>query len=148
VRIAVLNGPNLNLLGEREPEVYGRVTLAEVETATRERARALGVECAWTQTNHEGELVEAIQALATGADGALVNAAAFTHTSLAVRDAMLAVRVPFVEVHLSNIFAREPERRRSLLADLAVGVVVGFGADSYRLGLEGLVAYLASRRGR
>ena len=148
MRIAVLNGPNLNLLGEREPEVYGRVTLAEVETATRERARALGVECAWTQTNHEGELVEAIQALATGADGALVNAAAFTHTSLAVRDAMLAVRVPFVEVHLSNIFAREPERRRSLLADLAVGVVVGFGADSYRLGLEGLVAYLASRRGR
>jgi 3-dehydroquinate dehydratase II len=148
VRIAVLNGPNLNLLGEREPEVYGRVTLAEVETATRERARALGVECAWTQTNHEGELVEAIQALATGADGALINAAAFTHTSLAVRDAMLAVRVPFVEVHLSNIFAREPERRRSLLADLAVGVVVGFGADSYRLGLEGLVAYLVSRRGR
>ena len=148
MRIAVLNGPNLNLLGEREPEVYGRVTLAEVETATRERARALGVECAWTQTNHEGELVEAIQALSTGADGALINAAAFTHTSLAVRDAMLAVRVPFVEVHLSNIFAREPERRRSLLADLAVGVVVGFGADSYRLGLEGLVAYLASRRGR
>ena len=148
MRIAVLNGPNLNLLGEREPEVYGRVTLAEVETATRERARALGVECAWTQTNHEGELVEAIQALSKGADGALINAAAFTHTSLAVRDAMLAVRVPFVEVHLSNIFAREPERRRSLLADLAVGVVVGFGADSYRLGLEGLVAYLASRRGR
>ena len=148
MRIAVLNGPNLNLLGEREPEVYGRVTLAEVETATRERARALGVECAWTQTNHEGELVEAIQALSKGADGALINAAAFTHTSLAVRDAMLAVRVPFVEVHLSNIFAREPERRRSLLADLAVGVVVGFGADGYRLGLEGLVAYLASRRGR
>ena len=148
MRIAVLNGPNLNLLGEREPDVYGRVTLAEVETATRERARALGVECAWTQTNHEGELVEAIQALAKSADGALINAAAFTHTSLAVRDAVLAVNVPFVEVHLSNIFAREPERRRSLLADVAVGVVAGFGADSYRLGLEGLVAYLASRRGR
>jgi 3-dehydroquinate dehydratase II len=147
VRIAVLNGPNLNLLGAREPEVYGRETLAEVEAATRERAKALGVECRWTQTNHEGELVEAIQGLRGTADGAVINAAAFTHTSLAVRDALLAVRVPFVEVHLSNIFAREPERRRSLLADLAVGVVTGFGAASYRLGLEGLVGYLASRHG-
>jgi len=148
VHIAVLNGPNLNLLGEREPEIYGRATLAEIEAATRERARALGVECSWTQTNHEGELVDAIQGLRGHADGALVNAAAFTHTSFAVRDALLAVRLPFVEVHLSNIFAREPERRRSLLADAAVGVVAGFGADSYRLGLEGLVGYLASRHGR
>ena len=148
VHIAVLNGPNLNLLGGREPELYGRATLAEIEAATRERARALGVECSWTQTNHEGELVEAIQGLAGRADGAVINAAAFTHTSLAVRDALLAVRVPFVEVHLSNIYAREPERRRSLLADLAVGVVTGFGPESYRLGLEGLVGYLASRHGR
>ena len=148
MHIAVLNGPNLNLLGEREPEIYGRATLAEIEAATRERARALGVECSWTQTNHEGELVDAIQGLRGRADGALVNAAAFTHTSFAVRDALLAVHVPFVEVHLSNIFAREPERRRSLLADAAVGVVAGFGADSYRLGLEGLVGYLASRHGR
>jgi 3-dehydroquinate dehydratase II len=148
VHIAVLNGPNLNLLGEREPELYGRVTLAEVEQVTRERARALGVECSWTQSNHEGELVEAIQQLRGHADGAVINAAAFTHTSLAVRDALLAVRIPFVEVHLSNIFAREPERRRSLLADLAVGVVTGFGAESYRLGLEGLVGYLASRHER
>jgi len=143
----VLNGPNLNLLGEREPEVYGRTSLADIERATRERARALGVECTWIQTNHEGELVEAIQGL-TGpprADGAIINAAAFTHTSLAVRDALLAVRVPFVEVHLSNIFGREPERRKSLLADLAVGVVTGFGAESYRLGLEGLVSYLGRR---
>ena len=148
MHIAVLNGPNLNLLGEREPEIYGRATLAEIEAATRERARALGVECSWTQTNHEGELVDAIQGLRGRADGALVNAAAFTHTSFAVRDALLAVRVPFVEVHLSNIFAREPERRHSLLADAAVGVVAGFGADSYRLGLEGLLGYLASRHGR
>ncbi len=148
MHIAVLNGPNLNLLGEREPEIYGRATLAEIEASTRERARALGVECSWTQTNHEGELVDAIQGLRGRADGALVNAAAFTHTSFAVRDALLAVRLPFVEVHLSNIFAREPERRRSLLADAAVGVVAGFGADSYRLGLEGLVGYLASRHGR
>ena len=148
MHIAVLNGPNLNLVGEREPEIYGRATLGEIEAATRERARALGVECSWAQTNHEGELVDAIQGLRGRADGALVNAAAFTHTSFAVRDALLAVRVPFVEVHLSNIFAREPERRRSLLADAAVGVVAGFGADSYRLGLEGLVGYLASRHGR
>lgn len=143
--IAVLNGPNLNLLGEREPEIYGRESLADIERATKERARALGVECTWIQTNHEGELVEAIQGLKGRADGAVINAAAFTHTSLAVRDALLAVRVPFVEVHLSNIFGREPERRRSLLADLAVGVVTGFGADSYRLGLEGLVGRLKSR---
>jgi 3-dehydroquinate dehydratase II len=143
--IAVLNGPNLNLLGEREPEIYGRESLADIERLTKERARALGVECTWIQTNHEGELVEAIQGLKGRADGAVINAAAFTHTSLAVRDALLAVRVPFVEVHLSNIFGREPERRRSLLADLAVGVVTGFGADSYRLGLEGLVGRLKSR---
>ena len=148
MHIAVLNGPNLNLLGEREPELYGRATLAEIETRTRERARALGVEVSWTQSNHEGELVDAIQALKGRADGAIVNAAAFTHTSLAVRDALVAVRVPFVEVHLSNIFGREPERRRSVLADVAVGVVAGFGAESYRLGLEGLVGYLGSRDGR
>ena len=148
MRIAVLNGPNLNLLGVREPDLYGRETLPEIEASTRAHAVALGVECIWTQTNHEGELVEAIQRLAGTADGALINAAAFTHTSLAVRDAVLAVQVPFVEVHLSNIFAREPERRRSLLADLALGVVTGFGAESYRLGLEGLVRHLTARRGR
>jgi 3-dehydroquinate dehydratase-2 len=147
VRIAVLNGPNLNLLGVREPEVYGRTTLGEIEAATSAQAVALGVECVWTQTNHEGELVEAVQRLRGTVDGALVNAAAFTHTSLAVRDALLAAQVPFVEVHLSNIFAREAERRRSLLADLAVGIVTGFGADSYRLALDGLVRYLAARRG-
>jgi 3-dehydroquinate dehydratase II len=147
VHIAVLNGPNLNLLGEREPEIYGRATLGEIETATRARARELGAGLTWTQTNHEGELVGAIQHLVGQADGAVINAAAFTHTSLAVRDALLAVRVPFVEVHLSNIFARERERQRSLLADLAVGVVTGFGAESYRLGLEGLVGYLRSHHG-
>jgi len=148
VRIAVLNGPNLNLLGAREPDLYGRETLPEIEANTRALAASLGVECTWTQTNHEGELVEAIQRLPGTADGALINAAAFTHTSLAVRDAVLAVKVPFVEVHLSNIFAREPERRRSLLADLALGVVTGFGAESYRLGFEGLVRHLTARRGR
>lgn len=148
MHVAVLNGPNLNLLGEREPDLYGRTTLGEIEAAMRTRARELGVELGWMQTNHEGALVEAIQALRGRADGALINAAALTHTSLAVRDAVLAARVPFVEVHLSNIFGREPERRRSLLADLAVGVVAGFGAESYRLGLDGLVGHLAARDGR
>lgn len=148
MHVAVLNGPNLNLLGEREPELYGRATIGEIEAATRTRARELRVELSWMQTNHEGALVDAIQALRGRADGALINAAALTHTSLAVRDAVLAARVPFVEVHLSNILAREPERRRSVLADLAVGVVAGFGAESYRLGLEGLVGHLAARDGR
>jgi 3-dehydroquinate dehydratase-2 len=147
VHIAVVNGPNLNLLGVREPERYGTSTLAAIEARVRERARVLGVEIAWVQSNHEGVLVEAVQGLRGSADGALVNAAAYTHTSLAIRDALLAVGVPFVEVHLSNVWAREEERRRSLLADLAVGVVAGFGAESYLLALDGIVAWLRSPGG-
>lgn len=145
MRVAVLNGPNLNLLGVREPELYGRGTLADIERAVRARAAESEVEIEWRQTNDEGEFVDWVQGLRGTADGALVNAAAFTHTSLAIRDAFLAVRVPFVEVHLSNIFAREPERRRSLLADLAVGVVAGFGALSYLLALDALVDHLRRR---
>lgn len=147
MRIAVLNGPNLNLLGRREPEIYGRATLGEIEQVVRERARMLGVELDWQQTNHEGQLIEWIHALAGRADGALVNAGAFSHTSLAIRDALAAVGLPFVEVHLSNIFSREPERRRSVLAEIAVGVVCGFGGQSYVLGLEALVGHLRSRAG-
>jgi len=146
VRITVVNGPNLNLLGVREPARYGTATLAEIEAAVRARARELGAEIAWAQSNHEGDLVEAIQALRGRADGALLNAAAFTHTSLAIRDAVLAAAVPFVEVHLTNIWGREEERRKSLLADLAVGIVAGFGARSYLLGLEGLVGWLETQR--
>lgn len=142
MRIAVLNGPNLNLLGSREPEVYGRTTLPELEALVRAEAARLGVTLDWMQTNHEGAFVEAVQGLKGRADGALVNAAAFTHTSLAIRDAFLAVKVPFVEVHLSNIFAREAERRHSRLADLAVGIVAGFGPSGYLLGLQALVAKL------
>jgi 3-dehydroquinate dehydratase-2 len=145
VRVAVLNGPNLNLLGAREPELYGTDRLEDIEQAVRVRAGELGVEIDWSQTNHEGEFVDLVQALPNQADGALVNAAAFTHTSVAVRDAFLAVDLPFVEVHLSNIFAREPERRRSLLADLAVGIVAGFGAHGYVLGLDALVTHLRQR---
>ena len=142
MRISVLNGPNLNLLGQREPEVYGRTTLAEIEAMVREAAGTHGVELDWFQTNHEGALVDAVQALKGRADGALINAAALTHSSLALRDALLAVQIPFVELHLSNIFAREPARRHSMIADLAVGMVTGFGAESYLLALQALVGRL------
>jgi 3-dehydroquinate dehydratase-2 len=142
MRIAVLNGPNLNLLGQREPEVYGRTSLAEIEQMVRDAARPLGVQIEWFQTNHEGDLVEAVQRLSGRMDGALINAAALTHSSMALRDALLAVRVPFVELHLSNIFAREPERRQSVIADLALGLVTGFGAQSYVLALQGLMGRL------
>lgn len=144
MHIAVVNGPNLNLLGVREPGRYGTPTLGEIEAAVRARARELDVDISWLQSNHEGELIEAIQALRGRADGALINAAAFTHTSLALRDAVLAAEVPFVELHLTNIWAREEERRRSFLADLAAGVVAGFGAQSYTLALDGLVEWLRS----
>jgi 3-dehydroquinate dehydratase-2 len=142
MRVAVLNGPNLNLLGEREPELYGRTSLADIEAMVREVATPLEVDIDWFQTNHEGEMVDAVQRLRGRADGALINAAALTHSSLALRDALLAVRVPFVELHLSNIFAREPERRHSVIADLALGMVTGFGAQSYLLALQALVGRL------
>jgi len=142
MRIAVLNGPNLNLLGQREPELYGHSSLADIEALVREAAAPLGAQIEWFQTNHEGEMVEAVQRLRGRADGALINAAALTHSSLALRDALLAVRVPFVELHLSNIFAREPERRHSVIADLALGLVSGFGAQSYLLALQALVTRL------
>jgi 3-dehydroquinate dehydratase-2 len=142
MRIVVLNGPNLNLLGQREPEVYGHTSLAEIETMVREAAGPLGAQIEWFQTNHEGALVEAVQGLRGRADGALINAAALTHSSLALRDALLAVRIPFVELHLSNIFAREPERRHSVIADLALGMVTGFGPQSYLLALQALMGRL------
>ena len=147
MHIAVINGPNLNLLGVREPQRYGTTTLEEIEQRVRRRSKELKVEIAtWMQSNHEGVLVDAVQALRGSADGALINAGAYTHTLLALRDAVLAVQVPFVEVHLTNVFAREEARRQSVLADLAIGVIAGFGAESYVLGLEALVAELKRRR--
>jgi len=139
MRVAVLNGPNLNLLGVREPALYGHETLADIEAMVRTEAILLDVELEWMQTNHEGALVDAVQALRGRADGAVVNPAAFGHTSLALRDAFLAVQVPFVEVHLTNIFGREPERRHTVLADLAVAVIAGLGARGYPVGLRALV---------
>jgi len=142
MRVAVLNGPNLNLLGEREPSLYGRRTLADIEAITRAEAAALGVDLEWFQSNHEGALVEMVQGLRDRADGAVINPAAYGHTSLALRDAFLAAPIPFVEVHLTNIFGREPERRHTVLADLAVAVIAGLGAQGYPVGLRALVERL------
>ena len=137
----MLHGPNLNLLGTREPGIYGQQTLAEIDRMLGDQARALNCELEVLQSNAEHDLVDRIQqAPAQGIHGILINPAAFTHTSVAIRDALAAVGLPFVEVHLSNPDAREPFRHRSLVADLAAGRVAGFGADSYRLGLEGLTA--------
>lgn len=145
MRIAILNGPNLNLLGDREPSLYGTESLADIERRVRAVAAELGVTVEFEQRNGEGELIELIHALRSRADGAIVNAGAYTHTSLALRDAMAAVRVPFVEVHLSNIYAREPERRHSMLAPAAIGIIAGLGAMGYELALRGLVAALTPR---
>jgi 3-dehydroquinate dehydratase-2 len=152
VRIAILNGPNLNLLGTREPEIYGTTTLAEIEARAREVAAELKVEIAFAQFNHEGDLIDAIQALggkgvAAGVapelrekvDGVVINAAAWTHVNMAISDVFSAVKIPYVEVHLSNIFAREPERRHSVLAAGARGFLCGFGALGYEMALRGLV---------
>jgi 3-dehydroquinate dehydratase II len=145
VRIAVLNGPSLNLLGTREPAVYGKETLADIEARLRRVAKELDVELEFAQRSGEGELVDVILALRGRTQGALINAGAYSHTSLAIRDAFAAAEVPFVELHLSNIFAREPERRHTVLASGAVGLLCGFGPIGYELALRGLVARLEPR---
>ena len=142
MRIAVINGPNLNLLGSREPELYGTTTLSQIEEKLRRIGAEIDAELSFTQLNGEGEIVEYVHSLKGNVDGALVNAGAYSHTSLAIRDALAGVQVPFVEVHMTNIYAREPERRKSALADAAVAVVCGFGPDSYELALRGLVRKL------
>ena len=141
-RVLVINGPNLNLLGSREPDVYGSTTLAQVEALVRQRAAVLGASIEWLQSNQEGALVDAVQQLRQRADGAIVNLGGYTHTSVAIRDAFLAAPVPFVEVHLSNLFQREAFRHHSMTADLALGVIAGFGARGYVLALDALVATL------
>ena len=143
MQLLVLHGPNLNLLGQREPGLYGCSTLVAIDACLVRQATELGVGLACFQSNHEGALVERIQqASGEGVAGILINAAAYTHTSVAIRDALLAVAIPFVELHLSNTHAREPFRHRSLLADKALGVICGFGASSYSLALSGLVQQL------
>jgi 3-dehydroquinate dehydratase-2 len=142
VKIAILNGPNLNLLGTREPAIYGTTTLADIARRLRTVARELGVQLSFAQHNGEGELIDAIHGLRGKAAGAIVNAGAYSHSSLAIRDALTGVEVPFVELHLTNVFAREPERRHSMLAPAARAVLCGFGSDGYELALRGLVATL------
>ena len=144
MRVAVISGPNLNLLGTREPEVYGTATLEQIETGLRQAADELGIELDTFQSNTEGALIDYIQGVAPRVDAFLVNAGGLTHTSVSLRDALIGVGRPFVEVHLTNPASRESFRHGSLLSDRALGVVVGFGADSYLLGLRGLVARLGA----
>lgn len=139
MRILFLNGPNLNLLGQRQPEIYGRTTLADIEALLRKKARELGVEVEFRQTNEEGELVTWIQQAANQFQAIVLNAAAYTHTSVAVRDAILGTGIPAIEIHLSNIHAREEFRQKSLIAPVCRGQICGFGAYSYILGLEAAV---------
>lgn len=146
-KILALHGPNLNLLGAREPEIYGHQTLADINTGLAEQAQAGGHELSWFQSNAEHELVGRVQqARDDRTVMMLVNAAAFTHTSLALRDALSAVAIPFIEVHLSNIYAREAFRHHSYLSDIALGVICGLGSDSYRLALDAAMRRLDNAR--
>jgi 3-dehydroquinate dehydratase-2 len=139
VRILVLHGPNLDLLGEREPEIYGRQTLADIDAALGRLAAELGAELESFQSNHEGALIDRLHAARGRVDALIVNPGGFTHTSVALRDALIAAEVPIVEVHLSNLHKRESFRRDSLIADIAVGQIVGLGAIGYELALRALV---------
>ena len=137
--IQLIHGPNFNLLGLREPGVYGACSLADLDSQLASEARALGFELRAFQSNHEGEIVGKIhECLGTEVGGILINAAAYSHTSVAIRDALKAVALPFVEVHMTNVYARESFRQKSMISDIADGIVIGFGADSYLLGLRGL----------
>ena len=136
-KLLVIHGPNLNLLGTREPELYGAATLADIDAHLTQQAKQLGVALQTFQSNHEGEIINRIQqAAAEPVDFAIINPAAFTHTSVAIRDALLGTQIPFIEVHLSNVHAREAWRKHSYLSDVAVGVICGFGKTSYLLALE------------
>lgn len=144
-RLLLINGPNLNLLGSREPQTYGRQTLADIETATRDQAAQLGHSLDCFQSNHEGALVDRVQqAAGDGTAFILINPGAYTHTSVALRDALLAVAIPFIEIHLSNVHARETFRHHSYFSDIAAGVIVGCGALGYRLALLAAAERLSS----
>lgn len=141
--ILVLNGPNLNLLGQRQPEVYGHTTLAEIEALCLDHAKANNVSCDVFQSNHEGALIDRIHDARTVHDGIILNAGAYTHSSIAIMDAVASVEVPTIELHLSNIHAREEFRHTSFLAKVAIGQICGFGAHGYVLAIDALIAHLA-----
>ncbi len=140
--LLLINGPNLNLVGKREPTIYGSKTLEDIQDDLLNLASELDVELTFFQSNSEGEMIDCIQNSTGSVDGILINAGAYTHTSIALRDALLGVAIPYVEVHLSNIYAREEFRHKSFLSDKALGLVCGFGANSYQLALKGIVSYL------
>ena len=140
--ILILNGPNLNLLGTRQPEVYGKTTLADIEEMCRTYADAIGVKVAFDQSNHEGDLVDALHAAKGTHDGVILNAGAYTHTSIALMDAIASVELPVIELHLSNVHAREEFRHTSYIAKVALGIICGFGARGYTLAMDALMSHL------
>ncbi|MGB3692200.1 MAG: type II 3-dehydroquinate dehydratase [Spirulinaceae cyanobacterium] len=142
INILVLHGPNLNLLGQREPDIYGAVTLEQIDLLLKEEGKNLQAQVSSLQSNHEGVLVDAIHQAVEKQQGILINAGAYTHTSVAIRDALSGVKIPTVEVHLSNIYQREAFRHHSFISSVAIGQISGFGANSYYLGLRALVSYL------
>lgn len=142
VKILLVNGPNLNTLGKREPSIYGKETLADIEARSKKQTKALGLALDCYQSNHEGELVDKIQAAQKSHKGLLINAGAYTHTSIAIMDALLSIDIPIIEVHMSNIFRREEFRHASYVSKAACGVICGFGSDSYRLAIEAMAGIL------
>lgn len=146
LRILVIHGPNLNMLGTREPEIYGSTNLAEIDGLLTSQAKEAGCELESLQSNHEGQLIDRIQEARTNADGILINPAGLTHSSVSLRDALIGSELPVVEIHLSNVHAREEFRHNSYVSGIAVGVITGFGVDSYRLGLDALIGHLNKLR--
>jgi len=142
--LLLINGPNLNLVGKREPAIYGALTLEDIQNELSNLASKLDVKLKFFQSNSEGEIIDCIQNTSNTIQGILINAGAYTHTSIAIRDALLGVAIPYVEVHMSNIYSREEFRQRSFLSDKALGLVCGFGSNSYQLALQGIVSYLKS----
>ena len=146
MNILLINGPNLNLLGTREPEIYGNKTLNDIENDLTKVAKEKGINLECFQSNHEGEIVDKIQSSVRNIHGILINAGALTHTSISIRDALIGSKTPFVELHISNIFSREEFRKESFLTDKAIGIISGFGITSYFLALEGIIEFLSSNK--
>ena len=145
MKILIIHGPNLNMLGKREPDIYGSTTLEEIDSALMTKAKELGVEVTFFQSNSEGEIVSTIQDAMSKYDGVVINPGAYTHTSVAIRDAILSSGLPVVEVHISNVYKREDFRKKSFVSGVALGVISGFGINSYFLGLSGLVEHLSNQ---